>query len=287
MIICYNVIGVKRYALRVNEKRAKMNKKGQFEGMKSVKILGIANSFAEDCMEYVYEILKSLGVEEVKVAYLYFGGCSLRRHCDYAKNDTADYRLSVKTDGTWVHKEGSTAWDGVESDEWDYIFTQQCSGESGLKDTYDDLDELMGYVKAHAKGNPTYGWQMTWAYAQYFDNANFDPYERDQMKMYYAIVDAVKEKILPRTDITKIFPSGTAIQNARTALGDVLNRDGFHLDLQIGRYVAGLCVVKGLLGLDIDEVGYAPEGVDERQKEVAIKAVNAACAKPFEVTEIQ
>lgn len=254
--------------------------------MKSVKILGISNSFGEDCMTYVYEILKALGVEDVKASYLYVGGCSLKWHCELAKNDAPEYRFSVNTDGVWEHNEGRTMKEVIESDEWDYIFTQQASPSSGRKETYGDLDELMAYVKAHAKGNPTYGWQMTWAYAQGFDNANFDAYDRDQRKMYKGIVEAVQEKIVPRTDITKIFPSGTAIQNARTALGDTLNRDGFHLNLKIGRYIAGLCVAKGLLGLDIDGIGYAPEGVSEREKEVAIRAVNTACEKPFEVTEI-
>ena len=255
--------------------------------MKSVKILGISNSFGEDCMEYVYEILKSLGAEDVKASFLFIGGCSLRRHCDCAQNDAPEYRFSVKTDGVWVHNEGCTMKTAIESDEWDYIFTQQASPLSGLKETYGDLDELMAYVKAHAKGSPTYGWQMTWAYANGFESTNFDAYGRDQMTMYNGIVEAVKEKIVPRTDITRIFPSGTAIQNARTALGDTLNRDGFHLNLKIGRYVAGLCVVKGLLGLDIDGVGYAPEGVSDKEKEIAIKAVNSACEHPFEVTEIK
>ena len=34
---------------------------------KSVKILGIGNSFSVDCMEYVYKILKNLGVEDIKL----------------------------------------------------------------------------------------------------------------------------------------------------------------------------------------------------------------------------
>ena len=68
-------------------------------------------------------------------------------------------------------------------------------------------------------------------------------------------------------------------------MGDVLNRDGFHLDYAIGRYIAGLCFVKGLVGLDIEDVTYAPEGVDDEKRKMAIAFANAACEKPFEVTK--
>lgn len=41
-----------------------------------------------------------------------------------------------------------------------------------------------------------------------------------------------------------IIPTGTAIQNARTSfVGDHMNRDGYHLDLKIGRYTAALYMV--------------------------------------------
>ena len=84
----------------------------------------------------------------------------------------------------------------------------------------------------------------------------------------------------------KVIPSGTAIQNAREVMGDVLNRDGFHLDYAIGRYIAGLCVVKALVGLDIDNVTFAPEGVNGEQRKIAIAVANAACERPFEVSKM-
>ncbi len=56
--------------------------------------------------------------------------------------------------------------------------------------------------------------------------------------MYQAIADAVK-KAAKVNKIKIVIPSGTAIQNARTSfIGDHLNRDGYHLDVKIGRYTA-------------------------------------------------
>ena len=66
----------------------------------------------------------------------------------------------------------------------------------------------------------------------------FKNYDQNQMKMYTSIVNAVK-KAANLVGIKKIIPSGTAIQNARTSfIGDHMNRDGYHLDLTIGRYTA-------------------------------------------------
>jgi hypothetical protein len=252
--------------------------------MKSVKILGIGNSFSVDGMEYVYDILHSLGVEEIELGNLYIGGCSLATHCNNLRGDLPAYEYWQNDAGAWRITPEYKMGDAIASKEWDFIFTQQYSGHSGMAETYSDLDELMAYVKDKQKGNPQYGWQMTWSYSKDADHPAYIDYDNDQDKMYEAIVQAVQTKILPRGNMT-VIPSGTAIQNARAAMGDVLNRDGFHLDYAIGRYIAGLCFVKALVGLDIDDVTFAPEGVDDEQRKLAIKVANAACNKPFEVTK--
>ena len=252
--------------------------------MKSVKILAIGNSFSVDCMEYVYDILHSLGVEGINLGDLYIGGCSLATHCNNLRGDLPAYEYWQNDGGAWRITPDYKLGDAIESEEWDFIFTQQYSGHSGIAETYDDLDELMAYVKAKQKGEPKYGWQMTWAYAKDATHPAFVDYNSDQQTMYEAIVNAVQTKILPRGNM-RVIPSGTAIQNAREVMGDVLNRDGFHLDYAIGRYIAGLCLVKSLVGLDIDNVTFAPEGVDEEKKKIAIAVANAACEKPFEVTK--
>ena len=143
---------------------------------------------------------------------------------------------------------------------------------------------MLDYVKGKAKGNPKYGWQMTWAYAQDTQHPAFVDYDCSQQKMYESICNATQTKILPRG--LTVIPSGTAIQNARLVLGDTLTRDTFHLDLGLGRFIAGLCVVKALIGLDIDGVTFAPEGVSDEQRKLAIAVANAACKKPFETTTI-
>ena len=48
----------------------------------------------------------------------------------------------------------------------------------------------------------------------------------------------------------------------------------------------GLAIAKALTGLDISNVKFAPEGVTDKQRETAIKAVEYAVAKPFTATSM-
>ena len=255
--------------------------------MKSIKILAIGNSFSDDCMEYVYDILKSVGVAEVKLGNLYIGGCSLSMHVENAKGDIPAYEYRVNTDGEWKTTPNFKMSDAILSEEWDFIFTQQFSGQSGQTETYGDLEILLAYVKGLAKGTPKYGWQMTWAYAQDTDHPWFAKYDENQGTMYESIVKSVQENVVTNADIYAVIPSGTVIQNMRSSyLGDTLNRDGFHLSYDVGRYATGLATVRALTGLSIEKTVFAPTGVNEKEKQTAIKAVEYAMAQPFQVTSM-
>ena len=104
--------------------------------------------------------------------------------------------------------------------------------------------------------------------------------------MYHAILDAVKTCVLPRNEFVLLFHVGTAIQNARTSyLGDTLTRDGFHLSIPFGRYIAALTWGRVLTGKSVENIDYAPMEIDERLKAIAIESVENAIKNPFEVTQ--
>ena len=46
----------------------------------TLRILAIGNSFSDDGMEHLPALLEDMGIENVEVARLYIGGCSLERH---------------------------------------------------------------------------------------------------------------------------------------------------------------------------------------------------------------
>lgn len=250
-----------------------------------LKILTIGNSFSDDSMQYVYQIAKSVGVKQVKLGNLYIGGCSLNTHASNAKEDKGAYEYRTNTQGSWSTVPNYKMSDAIRSENWDYISLQQASGSSGREQTYGDLPYLIDYVRGLCP-DAKIVWNMTWAYQQNSTHSDFNKYQKNQMVMYNAILAAIEKKVAPETAIYTIIPTGTAIQNARTSyIGDHLTRDGYHLSLDFGRYVAGLTFVHKLTGLSIADIDYAPSGVDENKRKVAIESATNAVLSPTGVTQ--
>lgn len=252
----------------------------------ALKILAIGNSFSDDTMDYVWQIADSLGVGEVCVGTMYIGGSSLDGHAQNAANDAAAYYYRVNTGGNWVTTMQYKMSDALSSQNWDFVCLQQQSGNSGVESSYTALSALTEYVRTHlpADAYTQIVWNMTWAYQSDSTNGDFGKYDNDQTIMYESIVSAVQARVVPLSDIAAVVPCGTAIQNARTSfIGDHLTRDGYHLDYDIGRYIAGLTLVGKLTGLPLSGA-YAPDGVDPDQKKVAIESADNAINTPFAVT---
>src|SRR5690606_17205526 len=105
---------------------------------------------------------------------------------------------------------------------WTFVNFQQVSQNSGQYDTWQAiLPDVYNYVAPRAN-NPEVKFLLhqTWAYAQNSTHDGFANYDKDQTKMYEAIVDAVN-KAKDLVDIDFVVPAGTAIQNVRTSvIGD-------------------------------------------------------------------
>ena len=264
------------------------NKEGAFNPVpETLKVLAIGNSFSDDTMEYVGKIAQSLGVKEIKLGNLYIGGCSIERHYWNAASDSAAYEYRVNDDGQWHTTPAYKISDAVKSEDWQYITFQQASGSSGMEETYEKLGDLLALVRGWASENTKFAWNMTWAYQQDSTHNEFYKYNNDQTTMYEAITSTVQKLILPRKDISLVIPTGTAIQNARTSvLGDTLTRDGFHLSIPCGRYVAGLTLFAAITGADVRDISYYPGAyVAEEIKKAAVEAAVNAVKTPFAVTK--
>ena len=255
---------------------------------KSLKILAIGNSFSTDSMQYLYQIAKSAGIEEIVLGNLYYAGCSLEQHLSFAIADTASYTYYKNTLGNWGSTSKYKIKDALLDEDWDYISLQQTSKTSGLESSYGKtLTTLVDYVRKH-NTKATLIWNMTWAYQKDSTHASFPNYDKDQTKMYNMIVSCVKNCIEPEKRFSLVIPCGTSIQNARTSfIGDTLTRDGYHLDYNIGRYIAGLTWFAAITGVSVDKVSYNPSTTEitEDMMKVAKEAVANAVAKPYEVTE--
>jgi len=278
----------------------------------SLKVLAVGNSFSNDCMlNYLWEMLKDVGVKNLTLGNMYKSGCMLQQHAEYAigKDTAYQYYKRTEADGKWKSTEKNTQTLDVPLDEeqWDIITFQQGSGDSGVPASFTPWKDLILYYVQRKQPKAIFGWNMTWAYQSDHNKETFVKYDKDQMKMYNAIVGTVKEVVEPDARLQFVLPVGTAIQNARTSfIGDHLTRDGYHLNKGIGRYIASMVWACKLTGADPDTITYLPkelvqdknqysiagldmkkEGLIEALGKVARESVKNALAKPFEVTQSQ
>ena len=261
---------------------------GVYAQQKTVRILAIGNSFSQDAVEqYLHELAEAEGISTI-IGNMFIGGCSLERHVKNARDNAPAYAYrKIGTDGKKREK-GKMSLETVLADEdWDYVSLQQASPFSGMYETYEaSLPELIEYVKARLPKKTKLMLHQTWAYASTSRHSGFKNYNCNQLTMYQAIADAVK-KAAKANKIKIVIPSVTAIQNARTSfIGDHLNRDGYHLDVKIGRYTAACTWFERIFKHNVVGNPYTPEGLDEARKAVAQKAAHAAVKHPYKVTDL-
>ena len=254
----------------------------------TLKVLAIGNSFSEDAIEQHLSALARAEGLNVIICNMYIGGCSIERHVKNLRGNLPEYRYrKFDVDGKMKEAWGYTLEKVLAEEEWDYVSLQQVSQSSGMPESYVLLPELVEFVKARVPEDAVLMFHQTWAYAPKSNHGGFVNYDRDQMKMYQAIVNTVNQEA-PKVGIDLIIPSGTAIQNARTSsLGTDLTRDGFHLSFAHGRYIASCTWLEAVLGVNPVGNKYCPEGMTPEECKIAQKAAHKAVRKPSKVTAIK
>jgi hypothetical protein len=253
----------------------------------TIRVLAIGNSFSEDAIEtHLYDLVKANG-QKIIIGNLYIGGATLAQHVKNVKENSNAYSFR-KTDaeGNKTTIANTSIATALASERWTHISFQQESSNSGKFDTWSaSLAELYDYVAPRAKNeNVKFILHQTWAYAKNSTHAGFDNYNKDQMQMYNAIVDAVN-KAKELVDIDMIIPVGTAIQNGRTSIvEDNFTRDGYHLSIPLGRYLAACTWYESLMETNIVGNSYKPQGLSDFEIVIAQNAAHLAIQKPNEVT---
>lgn len=252
----------------------------------TVRILAIGNSFSQDAVEqYFYELAHAAGIEVV-VGNLYIGGCDLDRHYENLQSDADAYEYRKVVAGRKTNRAKTRLSEAFADEPWDYVSLQQASGKSGQYNTYAVLPQVIGHITSTLP-DATLIWHQTWAYASSSNHADFPAYGKNQMTMYNAIIDASRRAMTDNTAMKLIVPSGTAIQNARTTyVGDIFNRDGYHLEVTYGRYTAACTWFEAIFGIDVTTTAYAPSTVSDEMAAIARLSAHRAVTSPYTVTEI-
>lgn len=239
-----------------------------------MKILAIGNSFSQDATAYLYEMAASDGLE-INLVNLYIGGCSLETHWSNIQENQASYMY--QRNGKWSEQYISIRKALLEED-WDIVTLQQCSGYSGLPDTYHPyIEKLSEYVKVLAPYATQYIHQ-TWAYEIDSDHGHFEFYHNKQQEMYDALKNT--NETVAKTLGFDLIPCGDVIQTLRQHPlfdyqngGKSLCRDGFHMHEIYGRYALAATWYSTLLDGNVLSNSYIPptiEGISITDEELQV-----------------
>ena len=218
-------------------------------------ILCVGNSFAVDASTYVHQIALAAGYD-INIHVLYIPGCPIDRHWNNFVTKKVEYEFYIN--GNKSPAFYSDIFKGLEYVNYDYITFQQRSGDSVDANTFfPELTKLMEGIRKYSKG--TYLLHKTWSYAKEFSHERYGSNPMDQEAMDRDIKNAYIEAS-KRSGIKYIIPSGEAIRLAREKYGDVLTRDGYHLN-EKGRTLVGILWVFYLLGRsNLDLSNFHPSG---------------------------
>ncbi len=252
-----------------------------------LKLLFIGNSFSADTVEYIPNIAKALGYNKVMIANLYIGGASINKHYTNMLTEAASYEYHVNLGGGWFMKNFKSINDIGATTDWDWICIQHGSADGSKyasEGSYRNLKDLVAMIKEVAHENTRIAFNMTWV-GEIGSHEELKAFGNNVNAYYKAIAKLTSTTVAETEGIELISPTGTSVQNARTADIGLLTRDGYHLSLDTGRYLAGLTFMKALTGADISDIPFAPDGVPALQKAVCIEAAENAVTTPFAVTE--
>lgn len=243
---------------------------------KVIKVLAIGNSFSQDAMEqYLYELAAAQG-DSLVIGNAFIPGCSIDKHYNNLRNNKADYEYRKVVGGVRAVKKKMGLRAIIRDEQWDIITLQQASHLSGIEKSYSKLPQLKRLVQSYTTNlHVKFMWHMTWAYAEEFSNERYAPYDNNQRKMYSMIVNTMLN-VLPGVGVSRVIPSGIAIQLARYRLGDILNRDGYHLSYTLGRYTAACTWCEVLTGRIIDGNRYRPETISAEEATICQEAAHEA-----------
>lgn len=255
-----------------------------------IRILAIGNSFSEDAIENNLSELANARGKKIVIGNLYIGGAPLALHVKNALGDSSSYSYrKIDLQGKMKVIEHTKISSALIDEPWDYISFQQASPLSGKYETYvKDLPLLYTYVKEHVRYPETkYILHQTWAYQHDSDHSGFNLYERNQEHMYKAIV-STSEKVYNWGDFSILIPCGTAIQNARTTyMGDHFTRDGYHLNLNYGRFIAACVWYEALFKEDVQNNAFVPLSISYIESKIAKQAAHNAVMDPYSITHLR
>ena len=241
-----------------------------------MRTLSIGNSFSQDACAYLHRAAASAGVEWETVN-LYIGGCSLEYHAENLREKRENYGLEIN--GEYAGRQISIP-EALATGTYDFITLQQASHFSGKRETYYPfIGELAEACRA-AQPDAKIMVHETWSYEVDSTHGAFPDYGCDRRRMYELLKAAYAEAA--ESIGAGLIPVGDTVQFFRENVpgfdypngGESLCRDGFHLSIPTGRYLASLVWLETLAGVDARKSVFLPEGMEEEGRVLLTERVH-------------
>lgn len=282
------------------------------------KILIIGNSHSVDAFHLLYQAYADLFPDvDLTLGVLYYSGCSITKHVDFAQNDEPVYRYYKNTRGNWKIKKKVDMKTVLEDQEWTTILLQ--AAKTDLDDTLNEPGRraLEAYVDQHVSTPHDFVWHTSWPSPNdenfFNENAEVTPpegykenlenlYGFDPVNQYTVLTEKAKAHILTDKTYPLAVCTGTAIMYAHLTEGcpqQDLWRDYTHLK-DYGRLVAAYSMAVQLNGQPAEAIGidsipaklrhsrFEKEGdliLTDEMKQVLLRAANYSLECPFSMPE--
>ncbi len=215
-----------------------------------MKILSIGNSFSQDSHKWLHKLAEKNSYE-METANLYIGGCSLEMHWNNVIGNKANYSLELN--GNRGERNISIS-EALLLDEWDVVTLQQSSPLSGRPQSYLPYVQNLAALVREKQPNAQIYFLQTWSYEIDSELKAFENYKCNQREMFRRIKDA--SEMVSKLINVPIIHVGDVIQSLRETVpefdynngGLSLNRDGFHLTLDYGRFASAATLFCTLTG---------------------------------------
>jgi Domain of unknown function (DUF4886) len=187
---------------------------GSAHAKKTIKLLTVGNSFAQNATQYLPDIVKSVPGCELLLGKANIGGGPLDKHYKFAIESETDSNVKPY----WYRKPNSkeknhkaSLKEILLSEKWDIITMQQYSAYSFKREKFiPHFDNLYAYIKKYAPQTAIMIHQ-TWAYRT--DEGRFRSKKFSQAEMYKLLTE--NYMFFAEKHRCKVLPSGAAFQLCR------------------------------------------------------------------------
>ena len=260
-------------------------------------VLFIGNSFSIDTGTALPALLRSSKLSTVAVYVLYKGGCSMKQHYEYYKNNEPVYELWLyDSRGEKKLENKITIRNAMKRYAYDVVVFQQYSLESGNYDSYEPYLSkiLQAYKLTTISPRTTFAFNQTWAYSSKHKDLKRYGTQEDMWRSICQASNEMKQK----SGIDIIIPCGTAVQNARTLTSvtteNEWTRDNQHISTYQGRYLLACTFFEAIIApcfnanLSDDRTTYGkkePDIVNDTNRRQIQNCAKLAVANNYNISE--